>query len=132
MGGARSNQQLYKVIVYRACIIHAIPCHTLTALRLWNIIKMMCIKPRLVVVSKSEVIIVVLVAVIVVVIVVIVVVLIIDIVVIIIIVEITPPMPGTHLTMRLVVAFWLLLLYDMINPPPIVLSILFQPLDWRR
>ena len=80
---------------------------------------------KVVVVSKSKVIIFVLLAVIVVVIVVIVVVLIIDIVVIIIIVEITPPMPGTHLTMRLVVAFWLLLLYDMINLPPIVLSILF-------
>ena len=35
-------------------IIHAIPCHMLTALGLWNIIEMMCIKPRLVVVSKSK------------------------------------------------------------------------------
>ena len=70
-------------------IIHAIPCHMLTALRLRNIIEMMCIKPRLVVVSKNEDVIIVLVVVIVVVIVVIVVVLIIF---IIIIVEITPPL----------------------------------------
>ena len=96
-------------------IIHAIPCHTLTALRLWNIIEMMCIKPRLVVVSKNEVVIIVLVVVIIVVIVVIVVVLIIVIVVIIIIVKITAPsMPGMHLTMRLVVAYWLL--YDQSSP----------------
>ena len=72
-------------------ITHAISCHMLTALRLWNIIEMMCIKPRLVVVSKSKVVIVVLVVVIVVVIAVIVIVLIIVIVVIIIIiVEISP------------------------------------------
>ena len=63
----------------------------LNALRLWNIIKMMCIKPRLVIVSKSEVIIAFLAVVIVVVIVVIVAVLIIVIIVIIIILEITPP-----------------------------------------
>jgi len=48
-------------------IIHAIPCHMLTALGLWNIIEMMCIRPRLVVVSKSEAVIIVLVVVIIVV-----------------------------------------------------------------